>query len=153
MAKRGPKIVGIWPDQPHHTPEQRAKARIVLDFFQRYVIEHDPSLGPRFFGKSYTQHNPMVADGPDGLRQFAELLGEQYPDLEVELKQVFVDGDYVILHHHAKGGPGTHGSEWGSATQGTAVMDIFRLEGDRIVEHWDVLQDIPETSVNDNSMF
>ncbi|TAK56586.1 MAG: polyketide cyclase [Gammaproteobacteria bacterium] len=147
MKKSGPRVVGTWPDQAHHTPEQREKARIVLEFYQRFVIEHDPSVGPKFFGKSYTQHNPMVADGREGLRLFAETLRERFPDLEVEIKRVLVDGDFVILHVYSSINVCQTG------TRGMAVMDIFRLEGDRIVEHWDVMQEIPETAANGNTMF
>ena len=61
-----------------------------------------------------------------------------------EIKRAFVDGDYVILHSHAR---------LSDEDRGTAVIDIFRVEDGRVVEHWDVLQAIPAESRNDNTMF
>ena len=60
------------------------------------------------------------------------------------LKRIFADGDYVIVHVHAVREPGTRGN---------AIIDIFRLEDGKVVEHWDVIQPIPEKSANDNGMF
>ncbi|MFO7551879.1 MAG: ester cyclase [Haliea sp.] len=154
MTTKGPRIAGERPVQPHHSRQQKAKAERVLDFLQHYVIEHDPSVGERFFGESYTQHNPMIADGQEGVKRFAEQLREQFPELEIDIKRVFVDGDYVIVHHHARWGtPSAHDTVFAPATKSSAVIDIFRLEGDRIVEHWDVMQDVLEVSANENTMF
>jgi predicted SnoaL-like aldol condensation-catalyzing enzyme len=57
---------------------------------------------------------------------------------------VFADGDYVILHCHSIHEPGT---------LGRAVVDIFKLENGKVVEHWDVIQDVPEKPMNANGMF
>lgn len=92
----------------------------------------------------YTQHNPMAADGPEGLKGFLQFLRAQYPDSHSEIKRAFADGDYVVLHVHAVRVPGARGS---------AVVDIFRLENGKIVEHWDVIQEIPEKAANRNGMF
>ena len=61
-----------------------------------------------------------------------------------EIKRSFVDGDYVILHVHAVREPGTRGN---------AIIDIFKLENGKIVEHWDTVQPIPENPANNNTMF
>src|ERR1700746_4219896 len=68
-----------------------------------------------------------------------------HPDARGEIKRVFVDGDHVILHSH------WHGLS--DNPRGEAVVDIFRLEGGKVLEHWDVIQPIPETSANSNTMF
>ncbi len=58
---------------------------------------------------------------------------------------MFADGDYVIVHVHAVREPGTRGN---------AIIDIYRLDGKgQIVEHWDVVQPIPEKAANENGMF
>jgi predicted SnoaL-like aldol condensation-catalyzing enzyme len=86
----------------------------------------------------------MAADGPEGFRKFISFLKEKYPQSHSEIKQVFADGDYVILHVHTVREPGTRGN---------AIIDIFRLELGKIIEHWDVTQPIPEQTVSGNAMF
>jgi predicted SnoaL-like aldol condensation-catalyzing enzyme len=85
------------------------------------------------------QHNPGAADGPEGFRKFIGFLREKFPNSHSEIKRSFVDGDYVILHVHAVREPGTRGN---------AIVDIFKLEDGKIVEHWDVVQPIPENPAN-----
>ena len=95
-------------------------------------------------GPKYTQHNPNAADGATGLQAFLQFLRTRYPNSHSEIKRVFADGDYVVLHVHAVREPGTRGS---------AIVDIFRLENGKVVEHWDVNQEIPEKAANTNGMF
>jgi predicted SnoaL-like aldol condensation-catalyzing enzyme len=93
----------------------------------------------------YRQHNPLIEDAMEGLRKFVTWIASNHPDARYELKRVFSDGDYVILHSH------WHGLS--DNPRGEAVVDIFRLEGGKVLEHWDVIQPIPETSANANTMF
>ena len=90
---------------------------------------------------TYRQHNPLIEDGMEGLRKVAAWL----TNARCEIKRVFADGDYVILHSH------WHGLS--DNLCGEAVVDIFRLEDGKVLEHWDVIQPIPETSANGNTMF
>ena len=81
----------------------------------------------------------------EGLRKFVAWMRANHPDAHGEIKRVFADGDYVILH-----------SQWRGLTdsaRGEAVVDIYRLEDGKVVEHWDVIQPIPETAANKNTMF
>ena len=80
-------------------------------------------------GNRYKQHNPLVADGPEGLKAFCEFLKANFPEAHSEIKQVFADGDYVILHVHSTRTPGT---------RGRAIIEIFRLENGKIDEHWNI---------------
>lgn len=130
-------------DRPAANNEERNK-EIVVAFYNAAINDKDFEAASAYLGDQYIQHNPLAADGPEGLRAFLEFAKENLPDFKAEIKQAFADGDYVILHVHATRGPEDRGS---------AVMDIFRLEGDKVVEHWDVIQPIPETSANDNTMF
>jgi predicted SnoaL-like aldol condensation-catalyzing enzyme len=90
------------------------------------------------------QHNPTAPDGIEGFKKFIGFLREKFPDSHSEIKKVFADGDYVILHVHAVREKGTRGN---------AIVDIFKLENGKIVEHWDVNQPIPEKAANENGMF
>ena len=96
-------------------------------------------------GSPYRQHNPLVEDGTEGLKKFVDWIMSNHPEARCEIKRVFADGDYVILHSH------WHGLS--DNPRGEAVVDIFRLEGGKVLEHWGVIQPIPETSANTNTMF
>ena len=124
--------------------QREENMRIVLDFYERGLMRRDFDAAKQHFGPRYTQHNPDVADGPEGFRAFLQFLREKLPNSRSEIKRVIADGDYVVVHAHAIPVPGE---------RGLAIVDIFRLEGGKIVEHWDVVQPIPETAANSNGMF
>jgi len=121
-----------------------ANKKMVVEFYEKAINEKDFDAASKFLGPRYTQHNPVGADGPEGLKGFLGFLKSAFPKSRTEIKRVFADGDYVILHAHSVREPGT---------LGRAVMDIFKIENGKIVEHWDVIQDIPEKSANSNGMF
>ncbi|HMD38574.1 MAG TPA: nuclear transport factor 2 family protein [Candidatus Acidoferrum sp.] len=119
--------------------------KTVVAFYLKALNDGDVDGAFRLYaGKSYKQHNPLVEDGEEGVRKFAAWIRENRPKARAEIKRVFGDGDYVILHVFWSGLFGERGE---------AVVDIFRLDGGKVVEHWDVIQAIPETAVNKNTMF
>lgn len=118
--------------------------RVVLEFYEKGLNQKDADAAIAYLGPRYIQHNPNAADGAEGFRKFIGFLKEKFPQSHSEIKRVFTDGDNVILHVHAVREPGTRGS---------AIIDIFRLENSKIVEHWDVNQPVPETAANSNTMF
>src|SRR3954447_8324756 len=116
----------------------------VVDFYEKGLNQKDFAAASKHFGATYIQHNPSAADGPEGFKGFVDFLKAKFPQSKSEIKRVFAEGDYVILHVHALREPGT---------RGRAIVDIFRLENGKIVEHWDVAQDVPEKAANPNGMF
>ncbi|MBB1596228.1 nuclear transport factor 2 family protein [Achromobacter sp. UMC46] len=127
------------------SPEQEAANKAaVLAFYEKGLNQKDADAALKYVGDRYVQHNPNAADGPEGFRKFVAFLRDKFPKSHSEIKRAFTDGDYVILHVHAVREPGTRGN---------AIIDIFRLEQGKIVEHWDAVQPIPEQSANTNGMF
>ena len=124
--------------------QQEANRKAVLAFYEKGLNQKDADGALAYVGDRYVQHNPNAPDGPDGFRKFIGFLREKFPNSHSEIKRSFVDGDYVILHVHAVREPGARGN---------AILDIFKLENGKIVEHWDVVQAIPENPANSNTMF
>jgi predicted SnoaL-like aldol condensation-catalyzing enzyme len=121
-----------------------ANKKVVVEFYDAAINRKDFEAAAKFFGPRYVQHNPMAPDGIEGFKGFLGFLREKFPQSRSEIKRVWAEGDYVILHVHAVRTPGARGS---------AIVDIFKLENGKIVEHWDVIQEIPEKAANNNGMF
>jgi predicted SnoaL-like aldol condensation-catalyzing enzyme len=124
--------------------QQEQNKKAVVEFYEKALNQKDFDAASKYLGPRYTQHNPNAPDGPEGLKTFLQVLKEKFPNSRSEIKRVFADGDYVILHVHAVREPGTRGN---------AIIDIFKLENGKVVEHWDVVQPIPEKAANSNGMF
>lgn len=124
--------------------EEERNKETVIAFYNAAINDKDFAAASKYLGDQYIQHNPLAADGPEGLKAFLEFAKENLSEYKTEFKRVLADGDFVIVHAHARRTPDD---------RGTAVMDIFRLDNGKVVEHWDVAQPIPETAMNDNTMF
>lgn len=109
------------------------------------VFEHgDTDVVDRYVRPDYIQHNPLAPDGAKALKNLGVGFHQQFPDAEYDVKRVISEGDLVLVHSNVVTTPGTRGA---------AVVDIFRFQEGKIAEHWDVSQNVPETSANGNDMF
>jgi predicted SnoaL-like aldol condensation-catalyzing enzyme len=117
----------------------------VRAFYELAFNEKQPEEAvSRYVGSRYTQHNPMAGDGPQAFIDFVKWYAGENPELKVEIKRIVAENDLVVTHSLIKTSPDD---------RGTAAADIFRLENGKVVEHWDVLQPVPETAANENTMF
>ena len=123
-------------------PEQNRQNAIA---FYKTAFEGEPRKAvERYVGDHYIQHNPMVADGKEAFIAYFEEKARQYPDKRIAFVRSVAEGDLVALHTH-QSWPG--GLEY-------VTMDFFRFDGaGKIVEHWDAIQQIPETSAHGNTMY
>ena len=126
-------------------PDLGAMKRDVIAFYEMMFNECRPAEAiARYAGDEYIQHNPHVVSGKQGFINYFDRMAAEYPGKRVAIKRAFTDDNHVILHCHQIW-PG--GLEY-------AGIDIFRLDDvGKIIEHWDVLQELPETSANANGMF
>lgn len=118
---------------------------IVVEFYRMAFEQHRVKEAfDRYVGPQYIQHNPMVPDGAEATIGFLSERFRKNPQATNAIKRVIADGDLVALHVLSTTGPGD---------RGRAIVDIFRVADGRIVEHWDVIQPVPETAANPNTMF
>lgn len=129
--------------QKRNVAEENANKKTVTEFYQRLFGDKDLSVIDTYIVEDYIQHNPYAADGRQALKEFATKLLSHAPKTKVDFQHVAADGDLVFLHVKAKNFDG----------KDMALVDIFRLKNGKIVEHWDVMQDVPATAANAHPMF
>lgn len=119
--------------------------KIVIDFYEGVFLKHQvQEYSDRYIGQQYIQHNPYVPDGKAPFVNYFTQYFKETPQASNVIKRAVAEGDLVFLHVH---------STQNKQDRGEAIIDIFRVEDGKIVEHWDVQQSIPEQSANQNTMF
>jgi predicted SnoaL-like aldol condensation-catalyzing enzyme len=119
--------------------------QVVTEFITRlYVDKKVREAFETWVDPGYIQHNPLAETGRDAAIAFLEPFFASHPDIHYTIARIIADGNLVAVHSH---GAFTAGD------RGIAVVDILRVEGCKVVEHWDVVQPVPEKSVNSNGMF
>ncbi|AIV08348.1 putative membrane protein [Vibrio harveyi] len=112
-------------------------AELITDFVQNLMNNHNFSyILEHYNDSSYVQHNRNLPDKVTGLVNFLEEFVEDYPDYAYDVKHIYVDGDYVIFHSHAT----LDREDRGNDQKGMNIIDTWRIEDGRIVEHWDSIQ-------------
>ncbi len=128
-------------DKHSLTEQNRQIVHAFADIFYRQKNVRKAFID--YVSENYIQHNPNILDGREAA---IEMLEPKFsnPEAHFDIKRIIVDGDLAVIHLHGKMNK-TH--------LGGAVADIFKLENGKIVEHWDVLQPVPENAVNPHPMF
>ncbi|MGP4005300.1 nuclear transport factor 2 family protein [Streptomyces sp. 4N124] len=135
-----------WPrtEQPGPRWLTAYNKKLVTKAVDQLLVQKDVSALDRYWGPEYHQHNPNIADGVEGAKAGLGGFFQAFPQLKVTPKRVVADGDLVAVHSHYVNAPGERGQ---------AIVDLFRVRNGKIVEHWDVIQDVPASSANGNGMF
>ncbi|WP_416970211.1 ester cyclase [Streptomyces sp. 4F14] len=112
--------------------------RVVLDFFDEVAIDRDLGAFDRYVGEPYTEHSPRTPDGAAASKEKFAGAFAAHPELSLTRKRVVADGDLVAVHHYFQ----TYADD-----PGAVCVEIFRVAGGKIVEHWDVVQPVREKPV------
>ena len=119
------------------TEQEQKNAEVITDFVQNLMNNHNFEYVLKHYNDSaYTQHNRNLPDKVTGLVGFLQEFVEDYPEYSYDVKHIYVDGDYVIFHSHAT----LNKDDRGNDGKGMNIIDTWRLENGRIVEHWDSIQ-------------
>lgn len=119
----------------------RERIQQTLDtIYSRIFNQGQADLLPGIVSGPYIQHNPLFPDGTEYLVGFIRQVGR----VPCEVKRIAIDGDLAFVH--------VRYLDWGGKE--TAGVDIFRFDADgKLLEHWDVLQAVPDSANNPNTMF
>ena len=134
----------VWAANARNLAQEEQNLVIAVDFYETLLNEKNWEKGRSMMGNRYVQHNPNATDGYDGIEAHINMIRDRFPENHGEIKHMFTRDDLVALHVHSKRTPDSLGN---------AVVDMFRIEDGKVVEHWDVVQEVPETALNDNTMF
>lgn len=126
------------------TAAEQADHDLVIEMYNKVLIAMDSGAVDRYIAPGYVQHSSLAEPSVAALKDFLDRVRQESPDARQTIHRSFVEGDHVIVHCHVERWPGD---------PGLAVVDIFRCAAGMIVEHWDVIQAMPESPVNPNSMF
>lgn len=125
-----------------HDLEQNKQNAIA--FYKMAYLGNPKEAVEHYVGAEYIQHNPLVDNGTQPFIDYFEEMAEKYSGKTIEFVRAVAEGDLVALHTH---------QVWPDGDE-YVTMDFFRFDQDgKIVEHWDAIQEIPETSANDNTMY
>ncbi|MEM9611117.1 MAG: nuclear transport factor 2 family protein [Actinomycetota bacterium] len=129
-------------DRPDWTPQEQENARLVAEFVQLIMNDHDfDAVRARFGDGSYTQHNRTMTDGLDGVLAYCERTAKRYPEFGYDVRRVLADGEYVSIMSHVT----LKAAHRGNDRTGLNITDTWRVVDGRLVEHWDSVEPIDLT--------
>jgi predicted SnoaL-like aldol condensation-catalyzing enzyme len=117
---------------------------MVVAFYQMAFNDGQSAEAAAHLSVTYTQHNPQAVDGREGFIAYVQQMRGRFPELRLVIERVLGEGDLVVTHSRMNLVPGD---------RGVAIADFWRIADGKIVEHWDVIQQVPENSANSNTMF
>jgi predicted SnoaL-like aldol condensation-catalyzing enzyme len=124
------------------TQEEKNK-QIATTTYQSIFGDQDITAIDEYISKDFRQHNPTIADGPEGVKALVQMLASQgVPKQKISFKHVVAEKDIVFLHSRYE----MTGKEW-------RFIDIYRIENDKLVEHWDAMMPMPDERANNNPLF
>lgn len=130
--------------KPRDLTVEASNRKLVLDFYDQVFNKHQVAEASRVLSEGYIQHNPGVANGKTPFVNYFNGYFKNHPQSKVKVVRSVAQDDLVWLHVHSRGS---------AHDRGQAVLEVFRVKDGRIVEHWDVIQAVPEKSMNANGMF
>ncbi|WP_049827858.1 ester cyclase [Pseudomonas sp. URIL14HWK12:I6] len=124
---------------------QEKNKEIVVAFYKEAHFDGDVDGAiARYVGNTYVQHTPGAADGVEGLREYINVFLKVFPNAKGDIRRVIAEDDIVAVHAHWTGL---------ISPNGDVGVDIFRVKDGKLIEHWDVIAPIPDTSKNQNTMY
>jgi predicted SnoaL-like aldol condensation-catalyzing enzyme len=123
--------------------QEETNKQIATTAYQRIFGDLDITAVDEHMSKDFIQHNPTIADGPEGVKALVQTLVSQgLPKQKISFKHIVAEGDIVFLHSRYE----MAGKQW-------RFIDIYRVENNKLVEHWDAMMQMPDERANNNLMF
>ena len=121
-----------------------ARKEIAVGFLRAAASGNVREAYQQHIAPGFKHHNPFFRGDADSLMKAMEEAAAKNPKKVLNVQRALEDGDFVAVHSRVRQNPGDVGA---------AVVHIFRFQGDRIIELWDMGQPVPENSPNENGMF
>jgi predicted SnoaL-like aldol condensation-catalyzing enzyme len=118
-------------------------SQLIRDYIELVWNQGRTEDAERFLAEDLIQHNPNLPNGREPLVDFIDGFRKQLPEARFEIRRLAAEGDLVFIHSLFTAQPGHHG---------TAVVDVFRIVDGLIAEHWDLREDVPETTASGNDI-
>lgn len=127
--------------------ESDRNREVMIDFLDLFMTQgRVREAFEKHVDSGYIQHSPDYRDGREGtIQDLEEFFGSMAPGFpKIDIRHLVIAGDLAVVHLHGRAG---------DDDLGIVGTDIFRLVDGKIVEHWDVVQPVRESSRNHHAMY